>query len=67
MEKDMPTLELMTIHEVVVASKISKPTIYRLMKSGSFPRPVKLSPNRVAWRKIEILAWLNACPISEGF
>lgn len=63
----MNTLSLLSIREVAEASGISKPTIYRRMKAGDFPRPVKLSPNRVAWYESEILAWLESRPVSEGF
>lgn len=59
--------ELISIHDVERRCGISKPTIYRLMKIGDFPRPLKLSPNRVAWRSVDIAAWIDARPVSEGF
>ncbi|MGP5403432.1 helix-turn-helix transcriptional regulator [Pseudomonas helleri] len=27
------------------------------MKSGQFPRPVRISPGRVGWRESAIIAW----------
>ena len=59
--------KLLKSKQVQELTDLSKPTIYRLMKAGNFPRPVKLSPNRVAWRKAEIMAWLDARPVAEGF
>jgi prophage regulatory protein len=39
---------------------ISKPTVYRLMKEGKFPKPVKLTGSRaVAWHKDSLTAWEN--------
>lgn len=35
--------------------------IYRKIKDGSFPRPVRLGKNRVAWPENEIDDWINAC------
>jgi prophage regulatory protein len=36
---------------------ISRATAYRLMRSGAFPRPVRLSPGRVAWRLVDLERW----------
>ena len=34
--------------------------IYRLMKTGEFPRQVKIGVRRVAWRTSEIAHWIDA-------
>ena len=34
-------------------------TIYRLVGSGLFPKPVRLSLGRVAWRKCDVADWLS--------
>jgi len=36
---------------------VSRTTIWRLRKAGDFPRPVEVSPGRVAWREDDIAAW----------
>lgn len=33
-------------------------TIYRKMKAGTFPQPVRVGLRRVAWRESDIAAWL---------
>lgn len=33
--------------------------IWRLEKTGNFPRRIKLGPNRVGWVEDEIEAWLR--------
>jgi prophage regulatory protein len=32
-------------------------TIYRKMKAGTFPQPVRVGKRRVAWRELDIAAW----------
>ena len=32
-------------------------TIYRRMKTGTFPQPVRVGKRRVAWRESDIAAW----------
>lgn len=38
---------------------LSQTTIWRLQKSGDFPRSVRISPNRIAWRASDLAAWLS--------
>ncbi len=38
----------------------SAPTLWRKVKAGSFPRPIKLSVRVTAWRVGDIRAWLEA-------
>jgi prophage regulatory protein len=35
---------------------LSYPTLWKLMREGQFPRPLKISKNRVAWLWSEVLA-----------
>jgi predicted DNA-binding transcriptional regulator AlpA len=37
---------------------ISIPTAYRWIKKGLLPKPVRLGPNRVGFRKGDVDAWL---------
>jgi prophage regulatory protein len=38
---------------------ISIPTLYRYIKTGTFPGPIRLGPNRVGWRRKEIESWID--------
>ena len=38
----------------------SKSTLWRLVKAGKFPKPVKLSERVTAWRVGDVRDWLNA-------
>lgn len=39
---------------------LSRTTAWRLQRAGSFPAPVRISANRVAWRESELMAWAAA-------
>ncbi len=38
----------------------NRTTLYRWIKDGRFPKPIRLGPNSVAWRWSAIEAWLAA-------
>ena len=38
---------------------ISKPTLWRWVKAGKFPKPVKLSAKTSAWRAEDVRAWMD--------
>ena len=38
---------------------ISSSTLYRLIKSGQFPNPVKTSERSVAWIENEVSEWIE--------
>lgn len=41
-------------------------TIYRKMKSGTFPHPVRVGLRRVAWRESEVTAWQDSLAVTAG-
>lgn len=49
------------IKPVQVAKKlsISLATLYRLINAEKFPKPIRLSPNRVGWLESSILKWIE--------
>lgn len=49
---------LIKLRELCALTQLSKPTIYRLMAEGNFPRPMRLSKHRVAWRVKDIELWI---------
>ena len=44
--------------ELETAFKVSPATIYRWIKEGSFPPPVRLGANMVRWKASDIEAWM---------
>jgi prophage regulatory protein len=39
---------------------IGRTTLWRKVKAGEFPAPVRLSANVVAWRVEDVRAWINS-------
>ena len=37
---------------------LSRITRWRMIRSGTFPKPIKISTGRIAWRESEVLTWL---------
>ncbi|ESQ85502.1 hypothetical protein AEAC466_04185 [Asticcacaulis sp. AC466] len=48
---------VLTIKEVQTRTGYSRPSIYRLISEGLFPKQVALSTRKVVWRERDIDAW----------
>lgn len=42
------------------AVPMSKTTIYRLLRQGDFPAPIRLSERKTFWHRRDIEAWLES-------
>lgn len=59
-------LNLIRLQEVTTRVGLSKPSIYRLMKLGMFPRSRKIGSRAVAWIDSEINDWIRNTEITRG-
>jgi prophage regulatory protein len=59
-EQRISRLEFYHRRDLLVMLPISYTTIWRLIRTGSFPAPVALSPGRVAWPRDAVDAWMAA-------
>ncbi len=50
--------QLVPLRIVCGVTGLSRSTVYRMVAAGAFPKPVKISQARVAWREREVHAWL---------
>lgn len=41
---------------------IGKSTLWRWIRDGHFPKPVRLGANCVAWRSVDVEEWINTRP-----
>ena len=57
---------LLRREEVEIRCGIARTTIYRLMRAGQFPEPVKVGPRAVRWSSSELEAWLTNRPRATG-
>ena len=49
---------LLSMRDVISLTTYSRPSIYRLIAEGRFPKPLKLGDVKIAFRESEVLAWL---------
>ena len=56
---------LMTRQDVEKMLSLGRSTIYRGMKEGWFPLPIRIGPRAVRWKRSEVEAWLEARPIAK--
>jgi prophage regulatory protein len=51
---------MLTEKQVLEIIPISRTTLYRMERSGRFPRSTYASPNRRFWYADQVVAWQNA-------
>ena len=57
---------LLTRREVERRTGLSRSTLYRKMREGTFPVPLKISERAVRWRDSDIRAYVDSRPRSYG-
>ena len=50
--------QLLRLPDVMHLTALSRSRLYVLMRSGEFPRSLKIGPRARAWRKREVLDWM---------
>ncbi|MBP8038541.1 MAG: AlpA family transcriptional regulator [Prevotella sp.] len=53
-------MKLLKLKDVMAMTALSKPSIYRQLKAGTFPVPIRLGPRAVAWILSEIEEWVES-------
>ena len=53
---------IIRLPEVVRLTGLSKPTIHRRYRAGTFPPPLKLGPNAIGWRLADLQHWIDSLP-----
>jgi prophage regulatory protein len=57
---------LLRLPTVKAKTTLSEPTIYRLMKQGVFPKPIKIGNRAVAWIATEVEAFIGSRARSDA-
>jgi len=52
-------MRLIRMKEVTHITGLSRPSVYRLMKDGTFPNSIDLGERSVAWIEEEVLEWVD--------
>lgn len=56
---NLPATGYVRIKQLVRFIPVSRTTIWRKVKAGAFPRPVKLSQQVTGWRVEDVRAWME--------
>lgn len=59
-------MRFLRIDDVVKFTGLSKPSIYWLMREGSFPRAVRLGERAVAWTINDLEQWAQNRPSTRS-
>ena len=57
---------LLTRAEVEAKTRLSTTTLYRMMRAGQFPSPVRVGMRAVRWKSSEIDEYLESRPRAQG-
>lgn len=49
---------IIRLPELLAAIGLSRPTVYRMMKVGTFPQQVRLGAAAVGWLRTEVEQWI---------
>jgi prophage regulatory protein len=52
------TAAVLSTKDAVRVTSLSRTTLWRMVKAGAFPTPVRLSPGRVGFREADVAAWI---------
>ena len=57
--------KLLTLRDVLIRVSLGRSTLYRLMESADFPRPVKIGAKSVRWRIEAVDDWVAGLPAGD--
>ncbi len=58
----MENHQMLRAPEVMARTGLSRVTIWRRVRAGTFPAPTELGENSIGWTESEIIAWLANRP-----
>ena len=51
-------MKILRMRDVLEMVGVSRTTVWRQVKAGNFPAPIRLSPRSVGWRQSDIEEWI---------
>ena len=61
----MMELQILRTPQVLALLGIGRTTLWRWTGKGTFPKPVRLGPRAVGWRRVDLQQWLDQLPPVE--
>ena len=60
MQPELMERRILRIEEVMEVTRLARSTIYAMIKSGDFPRPIRVGGRGVRWKLSDIDLWLGS-------
>ena len=60
MNDNFPGISLLRLNAVKLKTGLARSTLYKLVSSGDFPHPVKLTGKAIAWVSTEVDFWISS-------
>lgn len=57
---------LLTCAEVEHSVRLSRSSLYRKVREGTFPAPIQVGDRAIRWREDEIAEWIESRPRSTA-
>jgi prophage regulatory protein len=57
---------MLRLPAVLSRSGVRRATLYKLVREGSFPAPVRIAARAVAWRSDQVDDWIESRPLSSA-
>ena len=58
-----PPSRMLRFVDVIECTGLSRTTIWRRVKAGTFPAPVELGANSIGWPELAIIEWVESRPV----
>ena len=52
-------MQILRIGDVLKVTGLCRTTIWRWVKSGQFPAPIRLGSRHIGWRRADIEKWIS--------
>jgi len=52
--------EFIRLPQVLYLTGLGKTSIYKLMNTNSFPKPISFGARRIAWKRSDIQSWIES-------
>lgn len=64
MRHDVEEMQLLSVRRVCALTGRSRSSLYRDVRSGLFPPPIRVGAHSIAFRFVEVDAWLASRPVA---
>ena len=58
-------MPMLSKKQVTARTGLSATTIWRQVRTGGFPKPRQLAPNRIGWVETEVQEWEESRPVAQ--